>query len=78
MWQDVVFAIGSLIFAMALVPSIRSTDKPALGTSLPTTLILYVFSMTYFSLELYYAAIVTLGTATLWAILAVQKWEMQT
>lgn len=74
-WQDIILAVGSLIFAVALVPSIMSSDKPALGTSVTTGLVLTVFAFTYFSLSLWYAAVTTAITGLLWIILAVQNYE---
>lgn len=59
--------------ALALLPSILSNDKPALWTSIIMVAVLYVFSLTYISLELWFAAATTALTATLWVVLAVQK-----
>lgn len=52
LWQDWVFAIGSLIFAAALIPSVRGQDKPALSTSLTTGSVLIIFALTYLTLSL--------------------------
>lgn len=73
-WQDIVIAIGSFIFAVALIPSILSKeDKPALWTSVTTGLVLIVFAVTYASLTLWYATFTTSLAATLWIVLALQK-----
>jgi len=75
-WQDVVLAVGSLIFAAALLPSIFSQDKPAFWTSVSTGLVLVVFSATYATLSLWYATVTTFLSALLWLTLAVQKlWQ---
>jgi hypothetical protein len=71
-WQDIVIAIGSLIFAVALIPSILGKNKPAFGTSLMTGSVLVVFTITYASLSLWYATFTTMVTATLWLVLAAQ------
>ena len=72
-WQDIVLATGSLILAVALVPSLHSKDKPALLTSITTSSVLFVFAFAYATLSLWYAMVTTGFTAILWAILAVQK-----
>lgn len=72
-WQDIVIAIGSLVFAAALIPSVVSKDKPALWTSLMTGTVLIVFTATYASLDLWYATATTALTAVLWLVLAAQK-----
>lgn len=71
-WQDIVLAIGSLVFALALLPSVLGKDKPALWTSALTCLVLAVFTATYASLSLWYATFTVVLTAILWGILAVQ------
>lgn len=72
-WQDIVIAIGSLIFAAALMPSVLSKDKPALWTSVTTGFVLAVFTVTYASLSLWYATFTTSLAALLWIVLAIQK-----
>jgi hypothetical protein len=72
-WQDIVLAAGSLLFAIALVPSVIGKHKPSLATSLPTGVVLCIFSATYVTLSLWYAAITTALSASLWLILAAQK-----
>jgi hypothetical protein len=72
-WQDIVLAVGSLIFAAALLPSILCEHKPALWTSIMTGSVLIVFAVTYATLSLWYAMVTTSLTAVMWAVLAVQK-----
>ncbi len=72
MWQDFLFAVGSIVFIMALAPTVKSKNKPPLMTSAPTALILYSFSLAYLTLHLWFAAITTLGTALEWSIIAGQ------
>ncbi len=73
-WQDIVFTIGQLIFVIALIPSIRSKDKPAFISSAITAVILVGFGITYTSLGLWGSAIFAFLNATAWAILAFQKY----
>jgi uncharacterized membrane protein len=72
-WQDIVIAVGSLVFAIALVPSVLSHHKPALWTSTVTGTVLVLFAVTYASLSLWYATLTTSLTAIMWIILAIQK-----
>jgi hypothetical protein len=77
MWQDYVISVGSFFFIVALIPSIISKDKPSLLTSVTTALILFIFSMTYVSLSLWFAATTTAGTSICWSILAMQKYRQK-
>lgn len=72
-WQDIVLAIGSLIFDIALIPSIKGKDKPAVWTSCLYALVLITFTFAYASLSLWYATVTTVITAALWGVLALQK-----
>jgi hypothetical protein len=72
-WQDIVLALGSLVLAAALIPSIMSHHKPALWTSGSTGLVLAAFAVTYATLSLWYAAITTGLSALLWFVLGIQK-----
>lgn len=76
-WQDTVLAVGSLIFAIALIPSIISKDKPAFWTSAINGVVLIFFVITYASLSLWYAVVTTSLSAFLWLVLAFQK-KLQT
>ncbi len=72
-WQDWVFAIGSFIFSLALVPAIRAKEKPPIKTSLSTFVVLCAFLICYASLG-YWLSIVSGGlTAICWFILFMQK-----
>jgi len=72
-WQDIVLSIGTVLFIAALIPSVRSKDKPHLVTSLMNGSILVVFAVTYLSLELFFSFAMTLIVASLWLLLAWQK-----
>lgn len=76
-WQDVILTVGNLIFAVSLIPSIRSKDKPHVLTSFMTGAVLVVFSITYMTLNLYFAMAVLLGTASMWFFLAWQKYKQK-
>lgn len=75
-WQDVVLTAGSIIFIIALVPSVLSKDKPALTTSLMTGSVLAVFAIVYATLSLWLATVTVASTSLTWFILAYQKYAM--
>jgi hypothetical protein len=72
-WQDIVLATGSIIFSVALIPSILSKHKPALLTSCLTFSVLVAYIVTYASLTFWYATFGVALNALCWGILAVQK-----
>jgi len=71
--QDLILTVGSLIFVVALIPSVLSEHKPALSTSASSGIVLFIFAGVYISLHLWFTAISTSLTGTLWIILAIQK-----
>lgn len=72
-WQDIILTGGSIVFIIALLPSVFSNNKPASSTSAMTGSILLVFAFVYGSLHLWFATVTTLITAALWFTLLVQK-----
>ena len=74
-WQDFIFGAGAIIFSLALLPLIfsRKVDPPPLGTSLPTSIVLASFVIAYDSLDLNFAAITSLISATLWGVLVAKR-----
>lgn len=69
-----VLAGAQIFFAFSLLPSIFSKDKPAFLTSAFTSFMLYVIGIVNFTLNLYGATLGLFIVATLWAILAIQKY----
>lgn len=76
-WQDIVLMIGNLALAIALVPSLRSKDKPHMHTSVGTGAILVAFTVVYASLGLYLGAVVVAITALMWLTLFWQKYRQK-
>ncbi len=72
-WQDYLIAVGSIIFIVALMPTLLSKQKPHLSTSLMTGTVLMAFAITYLTLKLWFAAATTAMTSVQWFVLAVQK-----
>ena len=76
-WQDWVFAIGGLLVLVSLVPTIRAEQKPALTTSLMTTVLVFIFASTMVTLGLILAAVTNYGISAAWGVLAVQGYRQQ-
>lgn len=72
-WQDVVLTIGSVIFLIALIPTILGATKPAPLTSLLTGTVLLVFAGTYATLDLPFATVTTAATGLAWLIILRQS-----
>ncbi len=77
-WQDIVLAIGSLMFTVALIPSIKGENKPAVATSILTSCVLITVVVTYATLSLWFSAISALLNCLAWLILGVQKYKQPT
>lgn len=76
-WQDFVFTIGSWIFIIALLPAIFGKNKPPTSTSLINGLVLILFSVAYFSLELWLSAASVAILALAWMFLGWQKYSQK-
>lgn len=72
-WQDFVFTAGNIVFALSLIPSIRSPHKPALGTSIPTAAVLGAFAVCYATLNLWFSTFTAIVIGILWGVLAWQR-----
>ena len=59
---DLIFGAGSIIFCIALLPSVFSKDKPNLLTSCVTASVLGIFAITYESINFHFAAAVSVVT----------------
>lgn len=75
MWQDYVFTFGALVFSIALIPALRSKEKPPIITSLPTATILFVFGVTYSTLDLWLSMAASIVNGLIWGTLAQQKYR---
>lgn len=74
-WQDLVFSIGNLVFAIALIPSLISKNKPAFTTSFIIGLVLIAFAVAYASMNMWLSLVMVTISAGLWLILAYQKYR---
>lgn len=71
-WQDKVIAVGQLVLSIGLLPMIVAwVDVPAL-TSVPTAIVLFIFSLTFGTLRLRFSAFTSLLSALLWSFIYLQ------
>jgi hypothetical protein len=74
-WQDLVLTVGQVIFVIALVPTVVGKDKPALQTSVLTSMVSFSFMAVYVSLSVPFASMTAALNGSMWLVLAVQKWR---
>lgn len=74
---NVIFGVGSFLFALALVPSVVRQNAPARSTSLLTAAVLTVFLYPYITLHYWLSTVTDAITAGLWWVLLVQGQPMQ-
>jgi hypothetical protein len=74
-WQQTVLALGQVVFIVALLPSVFSSDKPEIWTSIITGLVALSIAVTYTTMSLPIAAISAFLNFVFWSILAIQKYR---
>lgn len=72
-WQDWVFAVGQLIFVIALVPTVRDGPHPKPLTCWLTGITLVAFALCFATLALYWACGMTFIAASLWLWMATEQ-----
>jgi uncharacterized membrane protein YagU involved in acid resistance len=72
MWQDYVILVIQVSFALSLIPSVLSDDKPAILTSMFNAILLVVLAIVFASLSLWSSSVATFSVAVLWTVLMVQ------
>ena len=72
-WQDPVQMICGFMFAIVLIPSIRSKLKPAKSSCLMTAILLTVLVFTFSTLGLWLTALSEVVSASVWWMLYFQQ-----
>lgn len=72
-WQDWVLMLCQIVFILALIPTLRGSSKPEIGTSLTTGATLWVIAVTLATLRLWNGATFTFIAGLLWFVLAEQR-----
>lgn len=69
---DIIFTVGGVIFAVALLPSVFGENKPAWKTSLITAVVLTVYAITFATIGFVFSATMNTITAIMWFVLFAQ------
>lgn len=69
-WQDMIFAVGEVVFLVSLAPLVFADDANVpLATGLATAFMLYTFAGAHVSYRNWITVTLTLLTATLWVLI---------
>lgn len=71
--HDLIFAVGSGIFAVSLVPAVVKRTQMPLSSSLPTAIVLSAFLANYVWMGFAWSAVTTACTALCWWALVVRR-----
>lgn len=76
-WQDIAITLANIIASYALIPQVYYGFKHKKGmitkqTGFLTTLGLYIFAISYFTLDLYVSTMASFITGSLWLTLFLQ------
>jgi hypothetical protein len=74
-WQDYLLSATAFGFSLALIPSIRGQNKPALSSSLGTAALLVGVLIAYASLSLWFSVSMVALNLLAWLTLALQKYS---
>lgn len=82
-WQDIFLTGVQIVFSLSLFVQVYDGFKEKVGpikylASVPTCLGLYGIAITYFTLSLYFSAVMACIVGTLWLMLAVQRYLYHT
>ena len=72
-WKDWVFGSAGIVFTLFLLPTIFSSDKPPVLTSIPTCIFLWLIVFAHSSNKDYKGAFWSFACGSVWLILAIQK-----
>jgi len=73
MIQDYIYTAGSILFILSLLPALKAAEKPPRSTCALTGSVLYVYAVNAWTLDLFFTAITTLITASVWTALFFQR-----
>lgn len=75
MWQDLVLTAAGVVFCIALLPSLKAEEKPALKTCAITAVTLYIMAAVDLTLGLWFTSACTFVTGILWTVLGIQSYK---
>ena len=74
-WQEIILALGQIVFIIALLPSVFSKDKPEIWTSIITGSVALSIAITYLTMHIPFAAVSAFFNFVFWSVLAFQKFR---
>ena len=77
LWQDVVLAVGQIVFIFALLPMVRAKQKPPLFSCLIHGLVLGSFGIVFASLALWFSALAVFAVSGMWFYIGWQRYAKQ-
>lgn len=70
-WQDFIFAAGSIFSILVLMPTLRDLMASIpLGTSVPSAVIGLLYGSTFFTMDMTFSAVGSFATGVLWSLIA--------
>lgn len=73
-WQDLGFTLGSIVFVITLLPTLRERDSVVpRSTSVPTAAVLFWFVFLYLTMGFWYSAVISAATGSTW--LGIALWR---
>ena len=73
MWQDYVFTTGAVIFAIGLIPTLRTRSFPSQSTCFITTCVMIAYCIANATLGLTFTALTVGCTGGLWLYMALAQ-----
>ena len=77
MWQDIVFAVAAWGLSLAVLPTIKSPNKPPLLTSVGYGLCVTVMGIALISVPLWLSGVTNIIGGALWAMVAIKTVRSQ-
>lgn len=71
-WQDIVISIVQICFILALIPTIRGSNKPAFITAIFNVGLVLVITFCLLTLRLWFSALTSFAIAMTWAVITYQ------
>lgn len=72
-WQDIIFAVGSIVFTIALIPAIVEKRYPPVSTCILTGFMIGIYAVTDLTLSLWFSAITSAISALLWIWMGIKQ-----
>lgn len=77
LWQDWTISIGQIVLAAALIPTIKSKEKPPLSTSLITAIMIGTIAFCFSTLQLWFSASTAGLSSFAWFFISYQKFNQK-